>query len=90
MEIEADRLDQVCDFLTLDGVDVILLDNMTDAQLTEAVQLRGNLPVLIEASGGVNLATVNAIAATGVDFISVGALTHSAPAIDFSLELIEA
>ena len=90
VELEADRLDQVRDFLTLDGVEVILLDNMSTAQLVEAVQLRGDGPVKLEASGGVNLATVNSIAATGVDFISVGALTHSAPAVDFSLELIEA
>ena len=92
VEIEADRLDQVRDFLTLDGVDVILLDNMTNAQLAEAVHLRDkkNGTVKLEASGGVTLATVNAIAATGVDFISIGALTHSAPAVDFSLELIEA
>jgi nicotinate-nucleotide pyrophosphorylase (carboxylating) len=90
VEIEADRLDQVRDFLTLDGVDVILLDNMTNAQLAEAVKLRGDRAVLLEASGGVTLAAVNAIAATGVDFISVGALTHSAPAVDFSLELTEA
>ena len=91
VEIEADRLDQVRDFLTLDGVEVILLDNMTNAQLTEAVQLRDEKKraILLEASGGVTLATVNVIAATGVDFISVGALTHSAPAVDFSLELIE-
>ncbi|MEO6739565.1 MAG: nicotinate-nucleotide diphosphorylase (carboxylating), partial [Chthoniobacteraceae bacterium] len=92
VEIEADRIDQVRDFLTLDGVDVILLDNMTAAQLAEAVKLRGAAKpsVLLEASGGVTLATVNGIAATGVDFISVGALTHSAPAVDFSLELTEA
>ena len=90
VEIEADRLDQVRDFLTLDGVDVILLDNMSTAQLADAVKLRGDRPVRLEASGGVNLATANAIAATGVDFISVGALTHSAPAIDFSLELTRA
>ncbi len=90
MEIEADRLDQVRDFLTLEGVDVILLDNMSTAELAEAVKLRGGRAVRLEASGGVNLNTVNAIAATGVDFISVGALTHSAAAIDFSLELIEA
>jgi nicotinate-nucleotide pyrophosphorylase (carboxylating) len=90
VELEADRLDQVRDFITLEGVDVILLDNMTNAQLAEAVQLRGERSVSLEASGGVNLATVNSIAATGVDFISVGALTHSAPAVDFSLELIEA
>jgi nicotinate-nucleotide pyrophosphorylase (carboxylating) len=90
VELEADRLDQVRDFLTLEGVNVILLDNMTNAQLAEAVQFRGERPVSLEASGGVNLATVNSIAATGVDFISIGALTHSAPAVDFSLELIEA
>jgi len=92
VEIEADRIDQVRDFLTLDGVDVILLDNMTNAQLTEAVKLRDdkNRTVLLEASGGETLATVNASAAAGVDFISVGALTHSAPAVDFSLEITEA
>ena len=90
LEIEADRLEQVRDFLTLDGVDVILLDNMSTAHLAEAVKLRGDRAVKLEASGGVTLATVNAIAATGVDFISVGALTHSAPAIDFSLELTRA
>jgi nicotinate-nucleotide pyrophosphorylase (carboxylating) len=90
VEIEADRLDQVRDFLTLEGVDVLLLDNMTNAQLAEAVHLRGDRSVRLEASGGVTLTTVNSIAATGVDFISVGALTHSAPAIDFSLELTRA
>ena len=86
VEIEADTLDQVHRFLTLMGVDVILLDNMTNAQLTEAVQMAHGR-VQLEASGGVSLETVAAIAATGVDFISVGALTHSARAIDFSLEL---
>jgi len=86
IEIEADTLDQVRRFLTLMGVDVILLDNMTLDELTEAVQLAGGR-VQLEASGGVNLTTVAGIAATGVDFISVGALTHSAPAIDYSLEL---
>ncbi len=90
VEIEADRLDQVRDFLALQGVDVILLDNMTTSQLDEAVRMRGGRPILLEASGGVTLETVNAIAATGVDLISVGALTHSAPAVDFSLELVEA
>ena len=87
VEIEADRLDQVRDFLTLTGVDVVLLDNMRCEEMAEAVRL-GAGRVLFEASGGVNLQTVPAIAATGVDFISVGALTHSAPAIDFSLELL--
>ena len=87
VELEADTLEQVRRFLTFTGVDVILLDNMTCAQMSEAVAL-GAGRVQFEASGGVTLATVAAIAATGVDFISVGALTHSAPAIDFSLELL--
>ena len=86
VELEADTLDQVRGFLTLDGVDVILLDNMTPDAMREAVTL-GAGRVRFEASGGVNLASVAAIAATGVDFISVGALTHSAPALDFSLDL---
>lgn len=76
------------------GADVLLLDNMDPAELKKAVELRdqnataGKGPSL-EASGGVNLDTARAIAETGVDFISVGALTHSAPTLDFSL-LIEA
>ena len=87
LEVEADRLEQVRDFLTLPGIDVILLDNMSCDAMREAVRLAaGRVP--LEASGGVSLETVNAIAATGVDFISVGALTHSARAIDFSLELL--
>ena len=87
VELEADTLEQVRRFLSFTGVDVILLDNMTCAQMREAVAL-GAGRVQFEASGGVSLATVADIAATGVDFISVGALTHSAPAIDFSLELL--
>ena len=87
LELEADTLDQVRRFLTLTGVDVILLDNMRPAEMAEAVRLGGGR-VQFEASGGVTLAGVAEIAATGVDFISVGALTHSAPAVDFSLELL--
>jgi len=87
VELEADSLDQVRAFLTLPGVDVILLDNMTLAQMREAVWMRGTSPVKLEASGCVTLGTVREIALTGVDFISVGALTHSAGSIDFSLEL---
>ena len=68
-------------------VDVILLDNMETTEMREAIALGRNRKVKFEASGGVNLRTVRRIAATGVDFISVGALTHSAPAIDLSLEL---
>lgn len=86
IELEADTLDQVRRFLTLMGVDVILLDNMRLQEMKEAVEL-GAGRVQFEASGGVNLDTVAGMAATGVDFISVGALTHSARAIDFSLEL---
>ncbi|HEY5893500.1 MAG TPA: carboxylating nicotinate-nucleotide diphosphorylase [Chthoniobacterales bacterium] len=88
VELEADRLDQLRGFLTLHGVDVVLLDNMPLTEMTEAVALtKGRF--LLEASGGVNLDTVQDIAKTGVDFISAGALTHSARAMDFSLELIE-
>ncbi len=86
VEVEADRLDQVRAFLAIDRIDFILLDNMTPDELRAAVALRRG-DVKFEASGGVNLQTVHAIAATGVDFISVGALTHSARAIDLSLEL---
>jgi nicotinate-nucleotide pyrophosphorylase (carboxylating) len=87
VEIEADTLAQVESFLSLSGVDVILLDNMSLAELRSAVALSaGRIP--LEASGGVTLETVAAIAATGVDFISAGALTHSAKAVDFSMELL--
>jgi len=89
IEIEADTLDQVEALLGMKGIDVILLDNMSTAQMTEAVARRNNLApaVLLEASGGVTLATVAGIAATGVDRISVGALTHSATNADLSLEI---
>lgn len=86
IEVEADTLEQVDEALKA-GADRILLDNMPLAWLREAVALvAGRCP--LEASGGVNLATVRAIAETGVDFISVGALTHSAPALDVSLEVL--
>lgn len=87
VEIEADNLDQVRLLCDLRGVDIILLDNMSNDQLREAVQIRGNKQIVLEASGGVNLGTVAAIAATGIDQISVGALTHSARAIDLSMEI---
>ncbi|HEX7578168.1 MAG TPA: nicotinate-nucleotide diphosphorylase (carboxylating), partial [Verrucomicrobiae bacterium] len=67
------------------GADIILLDNMTTGQLRQAVKIvKGRAKT--EASGGVNLKTVRSIAATGVDFISVGALTHSACAVDIGLD----
>lgn len=87
IEVEADTLEQVRGFLTLDGIDVILLDNMDCADMKTAVEL-GRGRVQFEASGGITLESIPRIAATGVDFISAGALTHSARAIDFSLELL--
>ena len=89
IEVEADSIDQVRDFVNLDGIDVILLDNMSPDRLRACVSLRKS-GVKFEASGGVSRATVRQIAETGVDFISVGQLTHSARAIDFSLELLHA
>jgi nicotinate-nucleotide pyrophosphorylase (carboxylating) len=86
IEVEADRLEQVRSFLEIGDIDVILLDNMKPSEMREAVAL-GKGQVKFEASGGVNLKNVRQIAATGVDYISVGALTHAARAIDFSLEL---
>ncbi len=85
VEVECDTLDQVEEALAA-GADAILLDNMTLAELRSAVALRHGRTRL-EASGGVTLDNVRAIAETGVDEISVGALTHSAPALDVSLEL---
>lgn len=89
VELEADNLDQVRKFLTLEGVDYLLLDNMSLAELSSAVELRGpNSTPQLEASGGVTLSTVRDIALTGVDFISVGALTHSAPSLDVGLDFM--
>ncbi len=89
VELEADNLDQVRSFLSIEGVDYILLDNMSLADLREAVAERGDRTCpLLEASGGVTLETLRDIAETGVDFISVGALTHSAPALDVGLDFI--
>ena len=89
VELEADRLDQVEAFLKLEGVDYILLDNMDNESLRKAVAMRGDKGPLLEASGGVNLTTVADIAKTGVNFISVGAITHSAVALDISLEFLD-
>jgi len=83
--IEADTVEQVEEALTA-GADHILLDNMTLDELREAVALVAGR-AKTEASGGVRLANAADIAATGVDYISVGALTHSARAVDFSLEI---
>ena len=88
VELEADRLDQVEAFLELEGVDYILLDNMDNETMKEAVAMRGSEGPKLESSGGVTLETVAGIARTGVDFISVGAVTHSAVALDLSLDFL--
>ena len=88
VELEADTLEQVQGFLSLRGVDYILLDNMNHEMMRQAVAMRDDSgsAVALEASGGVTIDTIADIATTGVDFISVGALTHSAVALDLSLE----
>jgi nicotinate-nucleotide pyrophosphorylase (carboxylating) len=89
VEVEVESLEQLENALAVPA-DIVLLDNMTTAQLNEAVALRNTVApgVLLEASGGVNLTTIQAIASTGVDRISVGALTHSAPALDIALDYL--
>lgn len=84
VEVEVDRLDQIPAVLAA-GVDTVMLDNFTPDQLREGVALIGGA-ALVEASGGVNLDTVAGIAATGVDVISVGALTHSVRSLDLGLD----
>jgi nicotinate-nucleotide pyrophosphorylase (carboxylating) len=86
IEVEANDLEQVRAFVEIQGIDVILLDNMAPAQIREAVALRTD-NIKFEASGGITLKNVNRIAATGVDYISVGSLTHAARAIDIGLEM---
>ncbi len=89
IEVEAADLDQVKEAARA-GADIILLDNMGEELLREAVNfIRSEYPAIkLEASGGIVLENVARVAACGVDFISVGALTHSAPAIDISLDLV--
>ena len=89
VEVEVDSLDQLRQVLPVTP-EIVLLDNMTDDQLREAVAIRDALSpgTKLEASGGVNLTTVRGIAETGVDRISVGALTHSAAALDIGLDYI--
>lgn len=89
VEVETTSLDEVREALTA-GVDRVMFDNMTPALMAQAVELvraRGEARPETEASGGITLETIRAYAETGVDFISVGALTHSAPALDLSLQL---
>ncbi len=84
IEVECTSLDQVDEALAA-GADIVLLDNMDLHQLRAAVARVGDR-ALCEASGGVRLDNIRSVAETGVDLISVGALTHSAPALDISLD----
>ena len=86
IEVEADDLEQARAFVEVEGIDVILLDNMVPAQIREALALRRN-NIKFEASGGITLKNVRRIAATGVDYISIGALTNAVRAIDLGLEM---
>jgi nicotinate-nucleotide pyrophosphorylase (carboxylating) len=88
LEVECDTLAQVREALAA-GADLILLDNFRVADMAAAVRLAGGR-ALLEASGGLTLAGARAVAETGVDYLAVGALTHSAPALDIGLDLVQA
>jgi nicotinate-nucleotide pyrophosphorylase (carboxylating) len=88
IEVEADDLEQARAFAEVEGIDVILLDNMTPAQIREAIALRKD-NIQFEASGGITLKNVKRVAATGVDYISIGGLTNAARAFDISLEMTQ-
>ena len=92
VEVEADSVAQVEHLLQVVSIDAVLLDNFTLEELAESVALRDGLglrgQVALEASGGITPQTVRAVAETGVERISVGAITHSAPALDLSLERV--
>lgn len=91
IQVEADTLEQLREILKVDGIDYVLLDNMDCPTMTAAVALRDQAGkkgrVILEASGGVTLETVRSIALTGVERISVGSITHSAPALDIGLDV---
>ncbi|MEK6599922.1 MAG: carboxylating nicotinate-nucleotide diphosphorylase [Deltaproteobacteria bacterium] len=87
IEVETKNISEVKEAL-LAGADVIMLDNMKPAAMRQAVKIVGKT-ALVEASGGVNLKNIRAIAKTGIDFISVGALTHSARAVDISMKVVK-
>lgn len=86
IQLEAATLEQLADFLILTGIDLILLDNMNLTQLRQAVTLNAGR-LWLEASGGITLDTIHDVAATGVNSISSGALTHSVRALDLALDL---
>jgi len=86
IEIECDTLEQVAEAVNI-GVDIIMLDNMSIKQIIEAISIIDNRAI-IEASGNVSLETVEDIAKTGVDMISIGKITHSAPSVDIGLDIV--
>ena len=88
VEVECDTVDQVREVVAA-GADLVLLDNMPPDQLREAVSICRSRGVRTEASGGLSLAGARAVAETGVDYLAVGALTHSAPVLDLGLDLRE-
>jgi nicotinate-nucleotide pyrophosphorylase (carboxylating) len=85
IEVEVDTLEQLREVLAV-GADAVLLDNMSPAQLREAVALVGG-KMVTEASGGITLANLGEVAAAGVDIVSLGWLTHSAPILDIALDV---
>lgn len=87
IQLECDTLEQMESFLKLHGVDMLLLDNMGCEELCDAVQMNAGR-LWLEASGGITLETIRDVAATGVNAISVGALTHSARALDLGLDFV--
>lgn len=89
IEVEVDTLEQFQQVLNVEGVDVILLDNMDCPRMADAVRLRqkSDQKTQIEASGGITLETVRSVAECGVDRIAVGAITHSAPALDIGMDV---
>ena len=89
-EVEVDSIEQLTEELKVKGVDIILLDNFSPVKMRKAVSLRNKSKTKpqLEASGGITLKTVKAVARTGVERISVGAITHSAPAVDIGLDIL--
>ena len=87
VEVEVDSLEQLSEVLAA-GADLVLLDNFTPEQMTEAVSRNAN-QARLEASGGLTLDSAAAVAATGVDYIAVGAITHSAPILDIGADLVD-
>ncbi|MCL1908383.1 MAG: carboxylating nicotinate-nucleotide diphosphorylase [Holophagaceae bacterium] len=90
IEVEVETLEQLADCLTIPEIDGALLDNMDEKNMKEAVEMRNSSgrKFFLEASGNLTLSRAKSVAQTGVDFISVGSLTHSAPAADLSLRII--